>query len=313
MALSLLQIVQQVCAELGLQQPTSVVGSVDLGVIQLYSLVNREGNELRKAHDWTQLDTEFNIVVGQPTITTGNTYANSPIIDNIPSTSGLTAGLFQVSADSVPVAARILSVDGPSQITMTMNAGSASVGQTVTFAQDTYASPTDFDHYVNRTWWDRTNRWELLGPDSPQRAEWQLSGIIPTGPRRHFRNIGPSGTNYRIWPPPGTLDTPIQLAFEYISKNWVLTAGGSYASTMTADTDMSVLDDQAIVLGVKWRFWQIKQFDYAPLQAEYNDYVDRLKARDGGAKTLSLSPRPYPLLIGPGNVQDGNFPAGTSV
>jgi len=308
MALNLLQIVQTVCAELGLQQPTSVVNSVDVGVRQLYSLVNREGTELRKAHDWTALDTEFDIVVGQPTITTGDTTANSPIITNIPDTSGLTAGLYQVSANSVPVASRILSVDSSTQITMTMDATSTTTGGTVTFAKDTYAAPSDFDHYINRTWWDRTNRWELIGPDSPQRAEWQLSGIIPTGPRRHFRNIGPTANNYRIWPPPGTLDTPIQLAFEYISQNWVVTAGGTYQSTMTADTDQTVLDDQAIVLGVKWRFWQIKQFDYAPMQKEYLDYVDRLKARDGGAQTLSLSPRPYPLLIGPGNVQDGNWP-----
>lgn len=311
MALSLLQIVQTVCAELGLVQPTAVASSVDVGVLQMWSLVNREGNELRKAADWMALDTEFNIAVGQPTITTGNTHANSPIIDNIPDTTGLAAGLWQVSADNVPVAARILSVDSSTQITMTMNSTADSTGGTVTFAKDTYAAPTDFDHYVNRTWWDRTNRWELIGPDSPQRAEWQLSGIIPTGPRRHFRNIGPTQNNYRIWPPPATLDTPIQLAFEYISKNWVVTAGNTYQSSMTADTDQSVLDDQAIILGVKWRFFQIKQFDYRPMQMEYNDYVERLIARDGGAKTLSLSPRPYPLLIGPGNVPDGNWP-GTS-
>jgi hypothetical protein len=308
MAMNLLEIVQTVCAEIGLQQPTAVVSSVDVSVIQLWKLVNREGNELRKANDWTALDTEFDIAVSQPTVTTGNTHENSPIISGIPDTAGLAAGLWQVSADSVPGAARILSVDSATQITMTMNATAASTGGTVTFAKDTYAAPSDFDHYINRTWWDRTNRWELIGPDSPQRAEWQLSGIIPTGPRRHFRNIGPSQNNYRIWPPPGTLDTPIQLAFEYISKNWVINIDGTYQSSMTADTDQSVLDDQAIILGVKWRWAQIKQFDYAPMQQEYNDYVERMIARDGGAKTLSLSPRPYPLLIGPGNVPDGNWP-----
>lgn len=305
---SLLEIVQTVLSELGLQTPTVIVTSTDIGVKQLYSLVNREGNELRKATDWTALDTEFDIVVNQPTVTTGNLSALSPIITNIPSTAGLVAGLWTVSANSVPVAARILSVDSATQITMTMDATGASTGGTVIFSKDTYAAPTDFDHYINRTWWDRTNRWELIGPDSPQKAEWQLSGIIPTGPRRHFRTIGPTGNNYRIWPPPGTLDTPIQLAYEYISNNWVVAADGTYKSSMTLDTDQPVLDAQAIILGVKWRFWQIKQFDYMPLQIEYRDYVERLIARDGGAKTLSLTRQPYPLLIGPGNVPDGNWP-----
>jgi hypothetical protein len=306
---SLLEIVQTVFTELGLTAPASVVTSTDIGVKQLYALVNREGNELRKATDWKALDTEFNIVVTQPIVTTGDLTQLSPIVSNIPSTAGLTAGLWQVSASSVPVAARILSVDSATQVTMTMDATASSTGGPVTFAKDTYASPTDFDHYINRTWWDRTNRWELIGPDSPQRAEWQLSGIIPTGPRRHWRLIGPGQNNYRIWPPPGTLDTPIQLAFEYISNNWVAAADGTYKSSMTADTDQPVLDGQAIILGAKWRFWQIKQFDYMPLQIEYRDYVDRLIARDGGAKTLSLAKRPYPLLIGPGNVPDGNWPA----
>lgn len=307
MALSLLQIVQTACAELGIQSPPSVVGSVDLGVKQLFALVNRDYNELCKAHDWTAFQTEFDLAVAPPTITTGNLTANSPIITNIPSTAGLVAQDWQVSANAVPVAARILSVDSPTQVTMTMNATAASTGQPVTFAKDTYQGPV-MDHYINRTWWDRTNRWELLGPDSPQRAEWQISGIIPTGPRRHWRQIGPGLVNYRIWPPPGTTDTPIQLAWEYISQSWVLTAGNTYQQFFTADTDMPVLDDQAVILGVKWRFWQIKQFDYAPMQMEYNDYVERMKARDGGAKTLMLHKLPYPYLIGPGNIADGNWP-----
>ncbi len=309
MSLTLLQIVSTVCAELGLQQPATVASSIDVGIQQLYALVNREGTELRKANDWTALDTEFNILVSQPIVTVGNTFANTPVINGIPSTAGLAPGLWTVSANSVPVASRILAINNATQIVMTMDATADSTGGTVTFAKDTYASPVDFDHYINRTWWDRTNRWELIGPDSPQRAEWNLSGIIPTGPRRHWRLIGPTNNNYRIWPPPGTLDTPIQLAFEYISNNWVVDASGNYKSSMTADTDQTVLDDQAVILGVKWRFFQIKQFDYRPMQMEYNDYVERLIARDGGAKTLSLNPRPYPLLIGPGNVPDGNWPS----
>jgi len=45
------------------------------------------------------------------------------------------------------------------------------------------------------------------------------------------------------------------------------------------------------------------------MQAEYLDYVSRLAARDGGSADLSLSRRADPnWLIGPWNVQDGNFP-----
>jgi hypothetical protein len=76
----------------------------------------------------------------------------------------------------------------------------------------------------------------------------------------------------------------------------------------TADTDTSLLDDQALILGCKWRMWQIKGFDYAPMQAEYVDYVNRQRARDGGMPDLSMTRRSYPYLITSANVQDGNFP-----
>jgi hypothetical protein len=71
---------------------------------------------------------------------------------------------------------------------------------------------------------------------------------------------------------------------------------------------LSLLDDDALVLGVKWRLWQIKGFDYAAMQTEYVDYVNRLKARDGGMPDLSMTRRSYPYLITSANVADGNWP-----
>ena len=59
-------------------------------------------------------------------------------------------------------------------------------------------------HYIGQTWWDRTNRWALLGPDSPQIDQWHRSGIYVTGPRRHFRQIGNTTNAWRIWPPLST-------------------------------------------------------------------------------------------------------------
>jgi hypothetical protein len=208
----------------------------------------------------------------------------------------------------------------------------------LTFAQDTYPGPTDFDRFINQTWWDRTNRWSLMGPDSPQIDQWHRSGIVTIGPRRHFRQIGSLGAqdtgsfnsdfnadfdisgrrNYRLWPPPGATDTPISIVFEYISNAPVMTTvavsnqpAGTLLKTFQNDTDITVLDDQMIILGIKWRYFQIKGFDYGALQQEYVDYVDRAYANDGGAKTLRLSPPRTNVFISPGNVQDGSFPGPT--
>lgn len=309
--LNLLQIVQAVTGELGLVQPSVVAGASDLQTVQLYNLVNRTGDSLKRDHDWTALQTLFTLDVTAPTVTTGDLTNGSAVISNIPSTAGITAGVYVVTGSSIPVAARVVSVDSATQITMDMVATGTVVGTTLTFAKDTYPEATDFDHFINGTAWDRTNRWALLGPDSPQLDEYHRSGIVTTGPRRHFRQVGnlAAGT-YRLWPPPATVDTPFQIAWEYLSSNWVRVGGGAtLAASMTADTDTPLLDSQAIVLGTKWRFLEAKGIPTASsMQVEYRDYVSQLIARDGGAPTLNMGRRFEPYLLSPWNVQDANYP-----
>ena len=228
--LTLLQIVQAATGELGLPIPQTVVGNPDQTTTQMYYLANRCIDELRRMNPtgWACLQNEYNLVVSPPIITTGNTTGNSPVLTNIAAgTSSLAADYWQVSANSVPVAARILSVDSPTQVTLTMEATGASTGQGMTFAQDTYAFPGDYDWTQNRTHWDRTNRWELLGPDSPQLDQWHRSGIVATGPRRHFRRLGQLPNKFRIWPAPAEIANPLQLVFEYMSINSVQTAASS--------------------------------------------------------------------------------------
>lgn len=311
--LSLVEIVQAVTGELGLVQPTAVIGATDLQTVQLYNLVNREGDSLKRVHNWTALQSLFTLNVGAPLVTTGDVANGSAIITNIPSTASITAETFVVSGSMIPVAARVLTVDSATQVTMDMVATGDAIGTALTFAQDTYPENSDFDRFLNGTAWDRTNRWALLGPDSPQLDEYHRSGIVTTGPRRHFRQVGSltAGT-YRLWPPPQTVDTPFQIAWEYLSLNWVRAASGPLQASMTLDTDTPLLDSQAIILGTKWRFLQAKGIPTAAsMQLEYSDYVAQLIARDGGAPTLTMGRRFQPYLLSPFNVQDANYPAGS--
>jgi hypothetical protein len=262
---------------------------------------------------WSNLQTEFEIVVATPVITTGNLTINSPIITNIAAgTASLQAQFWQVSATAVPVAARIKSVDSSSQVTMTMNATASSTGQSVIFAKDTYPYPTDYDWTQNRTQWDRTNRWELIGPDSPQFDQWHRSGIIATGPRRHFRRLGQLANKFRIWPAPAELVNPIQLSFEYMSINAIQVHGSqtTFAQYFANDDDTSFLDDAALTMGIKYKFFEVKGFNFTNMKNEFLDYVEQLIARDEGAATLQLAKRYRSALIDTRSVQDGFFPAG---
>jgi hypothetical protein len=312
---TVLQIVNAAQAELGLQQSTSLVGNTsDLSAIQFLALLNTAGEELRDYPEegWMNMEVEFNLVVTTPITVTGDTSNDSPTIINItPNTTGIVAGTFMVSGGSIPTAARVLSVDSPSQITMSMEATGAATQETLVFSQDTYPLPTDFKTTQNRTWWDRTNRWELLGPDSPQMDQWHRSGIVVTGPRRHFRQIGRSvPTQIRIWPQPSEIVNPIQIALEYQSTDWVMIGGVSTdtSAVITSDADTSFLDDRALIKWLKWMRQQAKGFAYDVLRNDAIDFTDTLIARDGAAPTLNMVKRVHPIFISPANVQDGFFP-----
>lgn len=313
--MNLLQIVQSITGELGLVQPSIVVGAADLQSVQLYNLVNREGDNLRRTHQWKAMMSQFTLDVTAPIVTTGNVTLGSNVLTNVNFGSGVpVAQIYVVQGSSIPVAARVTATStAAGTVFMDMVATNTVTGTPLTFGRDTYPGPTDYDWTVNKTSWDRTNRWELIGPDSPQIDQWHRSGIVTVGPRRHFRWIGddPNG-NYRLWPPPAIVDTPFQIAWEYSSTSWCKSASGTKQSEMLADTDIPFLDAQAIILGVKWRFLQAKGFPTAAsMQTEYVDYVQQLVARDGGAPTLNMKRRQYPLFITPANVPDGYWPGPT--
>lgn len=298
-------------AELGLPQSTTIVAPTDNTGTQMLALANRVLDELRRMNRWTALQFEYDLVVDVAITTTGSMVAQSHVITNIPSTAALAANLFQISGAGIPPAARIASVDSATQITMNMeNVNTTDVTDvSIQFGKDTYPEPSGFDYFNNRTMWDRTNRWELLGPQSPQMDQWHRSGIVTTGPRRFFRQIG-VGSNFRLWPPPFEISAPLQLVFEYLSLNAVSPDGGStYTEYFTTDTDQTILDDQAVIMGIKWMFWEIKGFgSYVTLQNRWMDYCNRLAARDGGAPTLNWVRRTDPLYLSPNNVQDGYYP-----
>lgn len=311
-SLTALQIAQAVVGQLGLPRIVSVFSNPGTTERQLLALMNAEGDELFQSHEWTPSQTLAVINIGTPVTTTGDTVANSAAIINIPSTAGITAGLYTVTGNGIITSARVLSVDSPTQITMDEPATVSQVGMSLVFAKDTYAIPADFGWFLNRTMWDRTNQWELIGPVSPQTDEWQRSGVVTTGPRRRWRQVGLPPNCWRLWPPPTTSGSyPATLIFEYESNGWCMSAAGARQTQFLADTDVTVVDPQAIIKGVKWRLWQAKGFQYGAMQAEYNDYVSRLAARDGGSPDLSMSRRRSgdPYLITPDSVPDGFWPS----
>jgi hypothetical protein len=310
MPTTLLDIGQSVVNELGLPSLGSIVGNANVTARQILALANRSGDEIYQAHPWIVSQAQHIVEIGDPIITTGDVVSGSGLISNIPDTTGIVAETWAVSGNQLQQSTRVEEVIDANTVRVDMYATQTMVGADLIFAQDTYNVPPEFKWFANRTMWDRTNHWELIGPMSPQADQWERSGIVTIGPRRRWRQIGVEPTNWRLWPPPtATGMYPGTMVFEYNSKYWAADALGVRKEKFTADTDYPVIDAQAIILAVKWRLWAAKGFEYGAMQAESNDYVARLMARDGGSPDLSLGiPRGENYLLGPQNIQEGNFP-----
>lgn len=154
---------------------------------------------------------------------------------------------------------------------------------TTTASTASYALPTDFRFIIGATWWDRTNYWRLFGPASAQQWQELKSGIIADGIRRWFRI---RADLFLIHPTPTvTGDT---IAYDYMSNSWCETAAGAALSSWAADTNVGVLDEELMQMGLVWRFLKAKGLAYGEELGSYEREVDKAMGRDGGAPMLNM-------------------------
>ena len=298
MSYTMLQLVQQVTAELNLAIPTYVQGNTNQDVQQVLALMNRAGFDLVKEHDWQALELEYRFYTTAIT-TTCDTINNTYNLLNVGNVTGLNNN-YSVVGTNVPQDTYVESVAG-NTVTVSQLASATSVGGTVTFSQTKYDLPPDFETITDNTHWDKTKHWQMLGPEDAQQWQWLKSGYISTGPRIRWRILG---GQFQIWPPYNTQE---YLGFEYRSKGWARSAANAVKNSFTADTDTTVFDDTVLVLATKLKYFQVKSFDTTALQQDYMRYLSVAKANDKGSATLSFAPYPSKVLIGYANIPDTGY------
>lgn len=158
-----------------------------------------------------------------------------------------------------------------------------------------YALPSDFGWYENDTAWDRTNYWQMRGSLTP--GEWQRykSGTLTSTPRSRFRV---KGKLLFIDPTPTSVRS---IVLEYVSNGWT-TNGSTFASSFTADTETSVLDEFLLELELTWRFLERKGFAYEEAKDEAQRQIELALGHDVPKNTVNLAGDsdeyipPYPTL-----------------
>tara|TARA_R110000824_G_C15192162_1_gene674875 strand:- start:25 stop:723 length:699 start_codon:yes stop_codon:yes gene_type:complete len=138
-----------------------------------------------------------------------------------------------------------------------------------------------FGYIINQTFWNRTQTQPVTGPLSPQ--EWQLQlARVTTGPYSSFRI---RGGKLFAYPAPAAGDTWV---FEYQTVNFCESASGTDQPAWAADTDVGLLDENLMQMGVVWRFKKKNGLDYSEDYRIYEQKLANETARVGGKKVLSM-------------------------
>lgn len=158
-----------------------------------------------------------------------------------------------------------------------------------------------YKYIINDTIWNRSLRRPLFGPLTPQRWQ-QLKAMNMVGPWNEFRI---RNGNIIFIPIPSAGQ---QCDFEYQSGNWCTDSTGLITrSAYLQDTDLTLLDEDLVSLGVIWRWKKTKGLEYAEDFNEYERQVGDAIARDSSKDIISMGGGWYDLAPSI-TVPAGNWP-----
>lgn len=301
MSQTMLQMVQQVTAELNLAVPTFVAGNQSQDVQQILALMNGAGYDLLKEYNWQALQVQYRFYT-QAINTTGTTVNGSTVlqIDENIDLSGVNAQ-WQVTGTNINQDTNVVSVNNTTKTIVLSQMASGTGSGAIVLSQIAYSLPADFETITDNTHWDKTKHWQMLGGETAQQWQWLKSGYISTGPRIRWRILD---NQFQIWPP---MNTNEYLGWEYRSKGWARAADGTVKNSFTVDSDTTVYDDRLMVIYTKLKYFQVKSFDTTALNQDYMRYLSVVKANDKGAPNLSFAPYPSKVLIGYANIPDTGY------
>ena len=301
MSQTMLSLVQQTAAELNLAVPSYVIGNQSQDVQQILALMNGNGYDLLKEYDWQSLQVQYRFYTQSFTANATTVNGSTTLTFEAGTDLSNVTSQWQLSGYNIPQDTYVVSANNTTkQVVMSQMASGDGV-QSIVCAQTAYDLPPDFETMTNRTHWDKSKHWEMLGPEDAQQWQWLKSGYISTGPRVRWRILD---NQFCIWP---IMNTQEYLGWEYRSKGWARSAIGAIKNSFTADSDTTVLDDRIMVLGTKLKYFQIKSFDTTALMQDYQRYLSIAKANDKGAPNLSFAPYPSKVLIGYANIPDTGY------
>ncbi len=161
-----------------------------------------------------------------------------------------------------------------------------------------YSVPTDFQRFANLTFWNTDEQQPLIGPLNSIGWASLTRGIYVLGIRFAFHM---SGGFINLTPTP---TSAVTIGYDYYSKNFCTSSGGTPQSDWLADGDLWRLDDDIAVLGIRSKFKARKGLPFAEEKADYMTAVASMQFDDTPKPLVDLSGVPRGRYDG---IPEGNF------
>lgn len=146
------------------------------------------------------------------------------------------------------------------------------------------AIPSDFDRMISGSFFNRTKNRKVEGPMNA--LEWQnYKASVTTVLFDAFRI---RGGNLLLAPTPTAGDS---YAYEYVSTYWVATAAASTTpaqASWAVDTDVGILSEELMTLGIVWRFLKAKGLDYSEPFRTYEAQLLLMTTADGAKRSVQF-------------------------
>lgn len=150
-----------------------------------------------------------------------------------------------------------------------------------------YNLPTNFDHMIDQTGWDRTNQNPVAGSLSPQ--TWQYlkgSNLMSTALYVTFR----IKKNKMAVLPNNPVPDAVTVAFEYIRNTWLLDVDGvTYKSVITAGTDTILFHPTMVTRLLRCKILEAKGFDSEKARDEFSTIFCSVTGRDLPSEILNMA------------------------
>lgn len=181
---------------------------------------------------------------------------------------------------------------------------------TTVASQTEYSLPSDFNWQIPDTMWDEGQRWPVQGPLTPQMYQAIQSGLVNSAPvgTRYLIRRATSGNVMKVYLDPTPAASSVSVPYQYYSLNWCTNTGRTttYAA-WNADTDLGLLPEDLMEMGIIWRWRRAKGFDWSTEYQEYRAEVGRRLGQVRPSPVISLVPARGARFLGPWNLPETGY------